>query len=112
MTHGCMNVPNDLTMSDCNDCDPTIHVGQMGFFPTAGPNGFDYNCDGSLEQKWVEGNCSAFVDGLSGECAKHTYLEVSGACGAMVPVVTCKGTGIPTAPCGTNPAVMQPLPCH
>ncbi|MFZ5784832.1 MAG: hypothetical protein ACOY3Y_00185 [Acidobacteriota bacterium] len=100
----CADADGDQVSScagDCDDSDPDVHPGQLGFFalPSKGTASFDYNCDktAELELPSLEA-CSR----VGATCVGHGWQSTLPACGQSETFITCKASG--RSMCSHDPA--------
>ena len=104
---GCEPPPGYAAVGgDCNDVDPIVSPGQFEWFTdptTAG--GFDYNCDGIEEQRYLAIHHCSMFDCVDGEGWNE---DAAPACGERGSWVSCSHVGMA---CVYNPST-RTQECH
>jgi len=105
--HGCTAVSD--AMGDCDDCNSDVFPGQTAYFTSPTIHGFDYDCSGSIQPKYLVGSCGSKT-GLAG-CSMGV-LEAAAQCGQSTMLDSCKADVLPISPCIVSMTSSVLLPCH
>src|SRR5262249_43755832 len=90
---------------DCDDHDYYVNSKQTGWFNDAGPNNWDYNCDGTMTRETPALNC---VGVLCGSPTQGYQTDVP--CGMSGDLGTCMG--LPCAWVAIMPKQTKQQRCH